>query len=60
MPAFSLEADVTRVMKTFDVPGIAIAVVKDGKVVAARGFGVRKLGEPAKVDGQTLFEIASN
>jgi CubicO group peptidase (beta-lactamase class C family) len=59
-PAYDLEADVTRVMKTFDVPGIAIAVVKDGKVVAARGFGVRKLGEPAKVDGQTLFEIASN
>ncbi|MDB5748411.1 MAG: serine hydrolase [Massilia sp.] len=59
-PAFDLEQDVTRVMKAFDVPGIAIAVVKDGKVIAARGFGVRKLGEPAKVDGQTLFEIASN
>jgi CubicO group peptidase (beta-lactamase class C family) len=60
VPAFNLEQDVTRVMKAFDVPGIAIAVVKDGKVVAAQGFGVRKLGEPAKVDGQTLFEIASN
>jgi CubicO group peptidase (beta-lactamase class C family) len=59
-PAFNLEADVTRVMKTFDVPGIAIAVVKDGKVLATRGFGVRKLGEPAPVDGKTLFEIASN
>lgn len=59
-PAFSLEADVTRVMKTFDVPGIAIAVVKDGKVIAAQGFGVRKLGAPAPVDGKTLFEIASN
>jgi CubicO group peptidase (beta-lactamase class C family) len=59
-PAFNLEADVNRTMRTFDVPGIAIAVVKDGKVVAAQGFGVRKLGEPAKVDGQTLFEIASN
>lgn len=58
--AFDLEQDVTRVMKAFDVPGIAIAVVKDGQVVAARGFGVRKLGEPAQVDGQTLFEIASN
>jgi CubicO group peptidase (beta-lactamase class C family) len=58
--SFDLEADVNRVMKTFDVPGIAIAVVKDGKVLAARGFGVRKLGEPARVDGKTLFEIASN
>ncbi|MGZ3183627.1 MAG: serine hydrolase [Telluria sp.] len=58
--AYDLEADVGRAMRTFDVPGIAIAIVKDGKVVTARGFGVRKLGEPAKVDGQTLFEIASN
>jgi CubicO group peptidase (beta-lactamase class C family) len=57
---YNLEADVTRVMKTFDVPGIAIAVVKDGKVVATRGFGVRKLGQPAPVDARTLFEIASN
>jgi len=59
-PAYSLEADVTRVMKLFDVPGIAIAIVKDGKLVVAQGFGVRKLGEPAKVDSKTLFEIASN
>jgi CubicO group peptidase (beta-lactamase class C family) len=58
--AYSLESDVTRVMKAFDVPGIAIAIVKDGKVVATQGFGVRKLGEAARVDGQTLFEIASN
>jgi CubicO group peptidase (beta-lactamase class C family) len=42
------------------VPGIAIAIVKDGKVVPARGFGVRKLGAPDKVDGKTLFEVASN
>ncbi|HAT29631.1 MAG TPA: serine hydrolase [Janthinobacterium sp.] len=59
-PAFELERDVASVLKTFDVPGIAIAIVKDGKVVTARGFGVRKLGDPAPVDGQTLFEIASN
>jgi len=55
-----LADDVERTMKLFDVPGIAIAVVKDGKVVATRGFGVRKLGAPGKVDGRTLFEIASN
>jgi len=59
-PAYSLKADVERVMKEFDVPGIAIAVVKDGKVLAAEGFGVRKRGEPAPVDGKTIFEIASN
>jgi CubicO group peptidase (beta-lactamase class C family) len=60
VPAFDLEADVERTLKTFDVPGIAIAIVKDGKVIAARGFGVRKLGDPAPVDGKTLFEVASN
>jgi CubicO group peptidase (beta-lactamase class C family) len=55
-----LAADVERTMKLFDVPGIAIAVVKDGQVVASQGFGVRKLGALARVDGKTLFEIASN
>ncbi|TFW13704.1 serine hydrolase [Massilia arenosa] len=60
VPAYDLEADTLRAMRTFDVPGMAIAIVKDGKVIAARGFGVRKLGDPAPVDGQTLFEIASN
>ena len=59
-PAFNLEADVLRSMKAFDVPGMAIAIVKDGKVIAARGFGVRKLGEAAPVDARTLFEVASN
>ncbi|KAK0338757.1 hypothetical protein LTR94_037291, partial [Friedmanniomyces endolithicus] len=57
-PAYNLEADVNRVLKTFDVPGIAIAVVKDGKVVVTQGFGVRKLGDPTPVDGKTIFEIA--
>ncbi len=60
VPAFDLETDVKRVLQTFDVPGIAIAIVKDGKVVATRGFGVRHLGQPAPVDGKTVFEIASN
>jgi CubicO group peptidase (beta-lactamase class C family) len=58
--AYDLDADVNRVLKLFDVPGVAIAIVKDGKVLATRGFGVRKLGEAAPVDGKTMFEIASN
>ncbi|WP_343733043.1 serine hydrolase [Duganella sp.] len=60
VPPFNLDADVNRALKTFEVPGMAIAIVKDGKLVTARGYGVRKLGEPAPVDGKTLFEIASN
>lgn len=59
-PPADLDAWVARTMKEFEVPGIAVAVVKDGKVVLAKGYGVRKLGEAAPVDADTLFGIASN
>lgn len=59
-PPTDLDSYVARDMKTFDVPGIAIAIVKDGKVVLAKGYGVRKLGEAAAVDEDTLFGIGSN
>ena len=55
-----LDAFVEQVRREFDVPGIAVAIVKDGQVVLERGYGVRKLGEPAKVDAHTAFAIASN
>lgn len=41
-------------------PGISLALMQGGKTVFAGGFGVRRLGEPAKVDADTLFLIASN
>ncbi|OOQ58706.1 serine hydrolase [Mucilaginibacter pedocola] len=47
-------------LKTFDVPGIAVAVVKDGKLVYSNGYGVASLRTQKKVDGNTLFGIASN
>ncbi len=53
-------AYVERTLKEFEVPGLAVAIVKDGEVVMARGFGVRKLGEATPVDAHTLFAIASN
>jgi CubicO group peptidase (beta-lactamase class C family) len=55
-----LDSWVQRAMKTFDVPGVSLAIVKDGRVVVAKGYGVRKLGEAPPVDAQTLFGIASN
>ncbi|HOW84832.1 MAG TPA: serine hydrolase [Candidatus Aminicenantes bacterium] len=55
-----LDAAVARIMKAFEVPGLALAVVKDGRVVWAKGYGVRRLGDPAPVDARTLFGIASN
>ncbi|WP_271680797.1 serine hydrolase [Thermomonas mangrovi] len=54
------DAFVASVQAQFDVPGVAVAIVKDGQVVLERGYGVRKLGEPAKVDAHTMFAIASN
>jgi CubicO group peptidase (beta-lactamase class C family) len=59
-PPPDLDDYVARALKEFEVPGLAVAVVKDGKVALAKGYGVRKIGEPAPVDEQTLFGIASN
>src|SRR5262249_25936679 len=42
------------------IPGVAISLVQDGKVVFEGGLGVRELGKPAHVDADTLFLIASN
>src|SRR5579863_4603528 len=56
----SIDTVVEKARRTFEVPGIAVAVVKDGQVVVAKGFGVRKLGESAPVTANTLFGIASN
>jgi CubicO group peptidase (beta-lactamase class C family) len=41
------------------VPGAAVAVIYNDKVVFLRGYGVRKVGEPEKIDPDTVFEIAS-
>jgi CubicO group peptidase (beta-lactamase class C family) len=53
-------AYVDSARKAFDVPGIAVAIVKDGQVVMEQGFGLRELGKADKVDARTLFAIASN
>jgi CubicO group peptidase (beta-lactamase class C family) len=55
-----LDAWIARAMQTFEVPGLALAIVKDNAVVLAKGYGVRKLGDPTPVDKQTLFGIGSN
>ncbi|MCJ1679606.1 serine hydrolase [Streptomyces sp. APSN-46.1] len=54
-----LDDTVAAMMKTTGVPGVSVAVVHDDKVVYTQGFGVRKTGETAKVDPDTVFQIAS-
>lgn len=60
MKSNEIDALVENVLKTFDVPGIAVAVVKDGKIIHAKGYGVRSLNTNKKVDEHTIFGIASN
>lgn len=55
-----LNAYVEQVRGTFAVPGIALAIVKDGQVVLTQGYGVREKDKPTPVDEHTLFGIASN
>ena len=55
-----LDAYVSEVMESFQVPGLCIAVVKDGSILLAKGYGVKETGLNDPVDAQTLFGIASN
>ena len=60
MAPADVDALVAKTLKTFDVPGIAVAIVKDGKIVYAKGYGVASLATGKKVNENTLFGIASN
>ncbi len=62
-PAFitdSLDAYIERGMQQWQVPGLAIAIVKDGKILFQKGYGVRDISTNDIVDENTLFIIASN
>jgi CubicO group peptidase (beta-lactamase class C family) len=59
-PLNVIDEYIARAMKAFDVPGVAVAVVQNGEVALAMGYGVRRMGEPARVDEHTLFRIGSN
>lgn len=58
-PLTGLDDYIEAAMEAWEVPGLAIAVVRNDSVIHARGFGVRELGRPAPVDEHTLFAIAS-
>ena len=58
-PAAGFDRYVTQAMTAWQTPGLSIAVVKDGKVVMAKGFGVRRLGGDARVDAATVFATGS-
>jgi len=55
-----LDELVQKTQTTFNVPGIAVAIIKDGKIILSKGYGVTNIETQQKVDGNTLFGIASN
>ncbi len=67
LPAYAQEAPlngfddyINKALLEWEVPGLAIAIVKDDRIVLAKGYGVRKLGDPAPVNERTLFAIGSS
>lgn len=63
IPSFvkdSLDNYVNRALTDWQIPGVAVCIVKDGKVVVMKGYGVRDLDTKEKVDENTLFMIGSN
>ncbi len=58
LPA-EFDAYVTQAVKDWKAVGLAVTVVKDGKIVFGRGYGLRELGKPEVVDTNTLFSIGS-
>jgi len=54
-----LEPEITEVIKSGRLPGFAIGVVKNGKLIYAKGFGVAKLGTGTPVTSRSLFHMAS-
>ncbi len=55
----ALPAIIDRYWKQTGIPGVAVAVVYDGKVRYLEGFGERQVGKPETVDPDTVFQLAS-
>ena len=53
------DAYVARAVADWRAPGLAVALIKDGRVLLAKGYGVRDIGERGAVDADTLFAIGS-
>jgi CubicO group peptidase (beta-lactamase class C family) len=59
-PLAGLDSYIESAMKDWKIPGLAVGIVKNDSVVYLKGFGVRTIGRPEKVDPHTLFAIASD
>ena len=59
MAVAKVDGIVADIMQRTGVPGLAVAVVKDGKVLLAEGYGLREIGKPEPVGPGTVFQLAS-
>lgn len=55
----AIESIIDEALKRWHVPGVAVAIVRDGKVITIGGRGLREIGKPDRVTPDTLFAIAS-
>lgn len=58
-PPAGFDARVEKVLDQLGSTGATVAIVEDGKVTLARGYGIRRLGSPEKVGADTIFQIGS-
>jgi CubicO group peptidase (beta-lactamase class C family) len=58
-PFVDFDAYAEAALRDWKTPAMAVSVVKDGRVVFARGYGIRKLGGNDAIDTDTVFPIAS-
>ncbi|HNF42055.1 MAG TPA: serine hydrolase domain-containing protein, partial [Ferruginibacter sp.] len=63
LPSFikdSLDIYVNRALQEWKIPGVAVCVVKNGKIALMKGYGVKEMNGSDPVDENTLFMIGSN
>lgn len=57
--AFTLENEIPKIMKNALIPGLSIAVIRDGEIFWSKAFGVKNMDNEAPVTDSTIFEAAS-
>ncbi|MCB9090438.1 MAG: serine hydrolase [Calditrichae bacterium] len=56
----ALDAYIEQARQDWEIPGLAVSIIKNDSLIFAKGYGVKQLGQPGKVDAHTLFAVASN
>ncbi|MDD5570855.1 MAG: serine hydrolase [Bacteroidales bacterium] len=60
LPFKGIDEYIKNGMKEWQIPGLSLAIIKDGKIIYAKGYGVCEIGKENKVDENTIFAVASN